>query len=54
MSFYFNLSEDFSIADLSDKDWRNSEIRSVLIIGLIIVPLLLSFLVLYIGIVFAI
>ncbi len=37
-----NLSSDFSIADLSNKDWRNSEIRSVLIIGLIIVPLLLS------------
>jgi MFS family permease len=41
----FNLSEDFSIADLSYKDWRNSELRSVLIIGLIIVPLLLSILV---------
>ncbi|WP_069471801.1 hypothetical protein [Candidatus Marithrix sp. Canyon 246] len=40
-----NLSSDFSIADLSNKDWRNSEIRSVLIIGLIIVPLLLSLLV---------
>ncbi len=38
----FNLSEDFSIADLSNKDWRNSEIQSILIIGLIIVPLLLS------------
>ncbi len=38
----FNLSEDFSIADLSNKQWRNSEIQTVLIIGLIIVPLLLS------------
>jgi hypothetical protein len=37
-----NLSSDFSIADLSNKDWRNSEIQTVLLIGLIIVPLLLS------------
>ena len=37
-----NLSSDFSITDLSYKQWRNSEIQSVLIIGLIIVPLLLS------------
>ena len=35
----FNLSEDFSIADLSNKDWRNSEIQTVLIIGLKLIEL---------------